>query len=1611
VFVPPSILVDAMGYRVLCRALPAMVSRRFPDIYLSEYGVVGKTEHDFVRANVMLQRIGLLQHIIKGWDTAVYAHSMQMFSMEDRDFTTALFCDDVGSLFCIPLRPEPSPLRPEPPEGSDSLPPPPVDPALFELEEWQWRPELFNYYGDILGSTSADEKLRLLTVCGFVTKVVVPDALSALVHEHGSTFTIMASSSHDVLEKRRLLSTELQRYGVNCRLLGIALVYVASTGVGASFKNIILHEMVARTMRTHWRQYLATDAKQGGRSGGLDIQLSIFLQRIFRNHGNYVSKFLIPSVFERYAKPAIQWVDIANACNFNRMGVDDYWCTLIHDHKITVIFMQAGISPTVHIDQPNVTLQDLFAVEDVILRFLNLIGASQQNVDALDVFLKLGKFNSSTPTHVPVNISEMRYKSLAVEIQARIEVDRLTANSIAIYGARHRLNDVLRQLELYSCLIPYPWFGKTLLARTHIEIGQSTGGELKRASIDTAATNLSQALACNPYQSFLLLALSNLVVKGALDASNHASKARPKTQEAKVRLGTSHSCVPKIKVSTPSRKNNWEWRYATGDDIQGWKLDNLFVLAHVIKDAKGLEQPNAWLTHMVGLAVDIVSQACKEVISPFCQRGAFEVAGQIFRRVHATLIKWNESTGVYPIIERLKTLIEVAQSVTPQILGDPQPLSIPKMFEDDRQLGIFIGYCLINDCDEYAKFMVSSRAELIITGAVGRCASAPCLETILKLRETSNPDSSLGLDTVSIAFAENADDRLLKMLRKRMKLSRNLLIGNLPRVTNQGISGLLIRSHNLKSITFQKCKVANDSLLFKITPLLTALSSLSITSNDMITDAGVRCIQQITSLTNLDLHGCFQISDSSMSEVVLQCAQLTCLNLNGCPNIGDETLLSLAMRCYAVQPAKSLTEKKDPMDMMTSPVQMQYNSESVGPQELWPEAISTLQPSNRVVKFEIGEVNGSPAVAQPVTDGTVSVAQTKPDIQEDENDDDGIKMSKHYGGVIQEYLDESITDEPLKLSELPMSDRSDVTIFLNVHQVFLMQKLFNDVSTLTVTDLYVAASHNNSSHRTEPSKILEQMKFKRTLELGDIDEVSKRITLTLSSRTSLGFTLVYGEVTVPLPKLIDVPGDRVRMKIPLSEDFYAKLLKSMKKKRPADNDESQEEAYKKAKLSGKKQGQDATAKIVLPTIAVVEFTVELASPVRWLYLLLVCDQIGISLTRFALQLIVQRRENITNPSIVHQATVFISHVVSAAGRQLTAALTKQTQADDGAPKSPPNFLMAKVHDLLKNDASMDLKHGRTFTMAIDRVEEFVVNDIMDNIDAFGTFQRLEKLQLNQCNGATDAGLMDILRHTVGLQVLDIASCERITNSSAILIGKLFPDLQELNISGCWMITDSGFMHIIDNCLHLKRLNIVGCSRISDGQLAGLRDRCTGLTSLSTGGQLVLGPEGILGMISLPCLALLSMPGASFAEVQVSRYLGAASSLVDLNFSEISNIRDWDVCAVLKACVSLQNLDLSMCPAISGNAWNTVAKNCCNLKVLDVSGSDTFNDEHMLSLLANCVLLQEFRASFCKNITEESVSAIIDQGQVLTWLELMGSSISPEGFEELKVALRDTHVIC
>jgi hypothetical protein len=373
-------------------------------------------------------------------------------------------------------------------------------------------------------------------------------------------------------------------------------------------------------------------------------------------------------------------------------------------------------------------------------------------------------------------------------------------------------------------------------------------------------------------------------------------------------------------------------------------------------------------------------------------------------------------------------------------------------------------------------------------------------------------------------------------------------------------------------------------------------------------------------------------------------------------------------------------------------------------------------------------------------------------------------------------------------------------------------------------------------------------------------------------------------------------------------------------------------------------------------------------------------------------------------------TLAFSHFVATASLKIVSSLSKRQPDGDEVSKKPSNFLVQKLQELLSNDEAMDLKHGRTFSLAIDQVEELVVDDIMENIDAFGPFQFLQKLQLNQCMGTTDAGLKSILLHTVGLKVLDVASCENVTNSSAALIGKLFPELEELNISGCWMITDAGFLNIIDNCHSLTRLDITGCSRITDGQLAGLRDRCTGLTSLSAGGQLTLGPEGILGMISLPCLRSLSMPGTSFAEVRVSQQLGAASSLLDLNLSEISNIRDWDISTLLKSCISLQTLDLSMNLVMSGSSWNTIAANCCQLKVVDVSGSSTFGDEHLLGLLASCRMLQEVRASFCKNITDESVPVVISQGQALTRLELMGCSISVEGNEEMKTAMLDTRIV-
>jgi hypothetical protein len=334
-----------------------------------------------------------------------------------------------------------------------------------------------------------------------------------------------------------------------------------------------------------------------------------------------------------------------------------------------------------------------------------------------------------------------------------------------------------------------------------------------------------------------------------------------------------------------------------------------------------------------------------------------------------------------------------------------------------------------------------------------------------------------------------------------------------------------------------------------------------------------------------------------MSEVVLQCASLTSLHLSGCPGIGDTTLISLAQRCYAVQAPNTFSSQKKSLELADDRMQMQYNSSSIGPQDIWPEATSTLQPNNRVVKFDIdGVAESTKGFDLPTGESTkTSAIATQIQPEDEEEDDEGTKMSTKYGGVIQDYVEDS-SHEPLQLQELPITDRSDVTIFVNVHNVFLMEKLFHDVTALTVTDLYVAATHNNSMSRTEPGRISDKITYKKTMEIGDIDEVSKRIKLALSARTSVGALLVYGEVTVPLPRFVDVPGERFRMKIPLSDDFNAKLLKSKKVKR-ATEDESQEELYKKGKLTGKTQ---SVTEQLAPTIAVIEITVELASPVSTL---------------------------------------------------------------------------------------------------------------------------------------------------------------------------------------------------------------------------------------------------------------------------------------------------------------------------------------------------------------------------------------------------------------------------
>ncbi|KAJ0446555.1 putative leucine-rich repeat domain superfamily [Helianthus annuus] len=220
---------------------------------------------------------------------------------------------------------------------------------------------------------------------------------------------------------------------------------------------------------------------------------------------------------------------------------------------------------------------------------------------------------------------------------------------------------------------------------------------------------------------------------------------------------------------------------------------------------------------------------------------------------------------------------------------------------------------------------------------------------------------------------------------------------------------------------------------------------------------------------------------------------------------------------------------------------------------------------------------------------------------------------------------------------------------------------------------------------------------------------------------------------------------------------------------------------------------------------------------------------------------------------------------------------------------------------------------------------------------------LQSLDVSYCRKLTDKGLSAVTEGCHDLKRLHVAGCRFVTNKLLESLSKNCHNLEELGLQGCINITDTGLTALVNGCKHIKHLDVNKCTNVGDLGISTAAEACsTSLKTLKLLDCYKLGDKSIftvadlcknletliIGDASLSCIlsqctSLEVLDIGCCEEVTDAAFAGLGNGnegsglgLKVLKISNCQKITVLGISMVLKACRSLEYLDVRSCPLVT-----------------------------------------------------------------------------------------------
>ncbi|XP_024887630.1 F-box/LRR-repeat protein 7-like isoform X1 [Temnothorax curvispinosus] len=210
-----------------------------------------------------------------------------------------------------------------------------------------------------------------------------------------------------------------------------------------------------------------------------------------------------------------------------------------------------------------------------------------------------------------------------------------------------------------------------------------------------------------------------------------------------------------------------------------------------------------------------------------------------------------------------------------------------------------------------------------------------------------------------------------------------------------------------------------------------------------------------------------------------------------------------------------------------------------------------------------------------------------------------------------------------------------------------------------------------------------------------------------------------------------------------------------------------------------------------------------------------------------------------------------------------------------------------------------------------------------------TILQLQSLDLSDCHGVEDSGLVLSLSRMPHLGCLYLRRCGRITDASLVAIASYCASLRQLSVSDCVKVTDFGVREVAARLGPSLRYFSVGkCDRVSDAGLLVVARHCYKLRYLNARGCEALSDSATIALArGCPRMRALDIGKCDIGDATLEALSTGCPNLKKLSLCGCERITDAGLEALAYYVRGLRQLNIGECPRVTWVGYRAVKRYC------------------------------------------------------------------------------------